>query len=304
MAELETRELEYFVAVAEELHFGRAAAGLAIAQPALSKAVRRLESRLGVRLLDRSSRHVTLTPAGEALLHHGRHALNAVGAAAEKTRRAGDRQAHLRLVIKPGGDGNLLSGILAGYAGRPDARQVDIIFGGATDRADHVRDGRADVALLYAPFDDMTGLDHETLAVEGRVAILPPDHRLAARPEVTLADLAQETLPRWKGVRWTGAPEARAGPEVTDAAEVLQMIRLGRTVAILPRSLARPLHPDLVYRPVTDAPDSELVLAWSQDDRRRLVASFVAAAVDAAGQSSTGVAPCGSGPVSRRGGPG
>ncbi|MFF9100323.1 LysR family transcriptional regulator [Streptomyces rubrogriseus] len=260
--------------------------GLAIAQPALSKAVRRPESRLGVRLLDRSSRHVTLTTAGEALLHHGRHALNAVGAAAEKTRRAGDRQAHLRLVIKPGGDGNLLSGILAGYAGRPDARQVDIIFGGATDRADHVRDGRADVALLYAPFDDMTGLDHETLAVEARVAILPPDHRLAARPEVTLADLAQETLPRWKGVRWTGAPEARPGPEVTDAAEVMQMIRLGRTVAILPRSMARPLHPDLVYRPVTDAPDSELVVAWSQDDRRRLVASFVAAAVDAAGQSS------------------
>nr|WP_127891642.1 LysR family transcriptional regulator [Streptomyces sp. S10(2018)] len=281
MAELETRELEYFVAVAEELHFGRAAAGLAIAQPALSKAIRRLESRLGVQLLERSSRHVTLTPAGDALLHHGRHALNAVGAAAERARRAGDHQARLRLVIKPGGDANLLSGILAAYADRPDARQVDILFGGATDRADHVRDGRADVALLYAPFDDMTGLDHETLMVEGRVAILPPDHRLASRSEVTLADLAQETLPRWKGVRWTGAPEAGRGPEVTDAAEVLHMIRLGRTVALLPRSLAQPVHPDLVYRPVTDAPDSELVLAWSQDDRRHLVASFVAAATEA-----------------------
>ncbi len=81
MAELETRELEYFVAVAEELHFGRAAASLAIAQPALSKAVRRLESRVGVKLLERSSRHVALTSVGQALLHHGRHALNAVGAA-------------------------------------------------------------------------------------------------------------------------------------------------------------------------------------------------------------------------------
>ncbi|MEV5017943.1 LysR family transcriptional regulator [Streptomyces sp. NPDC053780] len=283
MAELETRELEYFVAVAEELHFGRAAACLAIAQPALSKAIRRLESRLGVKLLERTSRHVTLTPAGEALLHHGRHALNAVGAAAEKARRAG--QARLRLVIKPGGDANLLSGILAAYAGRPDARQVDILFGGATDRADYVRDGRADVALLYAPFDDMTGLDHETLAVEGRVAILPPDHRLASRSEITLADLAQETLPRWKGARWTGAPEARPGPEVTDAVEALQMIRLGRAVAILPRSLAQPMPPGLVHRPVIDAPNSEIVLAWSQDDRRSLVASFVAAAVDAAGAS-------------------
>lgn len=286
MAELETRELEYFVAVAEELHFGHAAANLAIAQPALSKAIRRLESRLGVKLLERSSRHVTLTPAGEALLHHGRHALNAVSAAAEKARRAGDQHAHLRLVIKPGGDANLLSGLLAAYADRPDALQVDILFGGATDRADYVRDGRADVALLYAPFDDMTGLDHETLAVEGRVAILPPGHRLASRAEVTLADLAQETLPRWKGVvRWTGAPVAGPGPEVTDAAEALQMIRLGRTIAILPSSLAQPPHPDLVYRPVADAPDSELVLAWSQDDRRHMVASFVAAAVDAASRT-------------------
>ncbi|MEU0939807.1 LysR substrate-binding domain-containing protein [Embleya sp. NPDC005971] len=285
MAELETRELEYFVAVAEELHFGHAAARLAIAQPALSKAVRRLESRLGVTLLERSSRHVALTLAGEALLHHGRHALNAVGAAAEKARRAGDRQAHLRLVIKPGGDANLLSGILAAYAGRPDARRVDILFGGATDRADYVRDGRADVALLYAPFDDMTGLDHETLMVEGRVVILPPDHRLASHPGVTLADLARETLPRWKGVRWTGAPETEPGPEVTDAAEALHMIRLGRTIAMLPRSLAQPMHPDLVYRPVIDAPHSELVLAWAQQDRRRLVASFVAAAVDAAGMT-------------------
>ncbi|WP_329472829.1 LysR substrate-binding domain-containing protein [Streptomyces sp. NBC_01723] len=160
---------------------------------------------------------------------------------------------------------------------------MDILFGGATDRADYVRDGRADVALLYVPFDDMTGLDHEILTVEGRVAILPPDHRLASRSEITLADLAQETLPRWKGVRWTGAPEARPGPEVTDAVEAMQMIRLGRAVAILPRSLAQPMQPDLVHRPVTDAPHSELVLAWSQDDRRSLVASFVAAAVDAAG---------------------
>lgn len=232
-------------------------------------------------MLERSSRHVALTPAGDALLRHGRHALNAVGAGAERARRAGDHQGRLRLVIKPGGDASLLSGILAAYADRPDARQVDILFGGATDRADYVRDGRADVALLYAPFDDLTGLDHETLMVEGRVAILPPDHRLASRSEVTLADLAQETLPRWKGVRWTGSPEAGQGPEVTDAAEVLHMIRLGRTVALLPRSLARPMHPDLVYRPVTDAPDSGLVLAWSQDDRRHLVASFVAAAAEA-----------------------
>ncbi|MYW69799.1 LysR family transcriptional regulator [Streptomyces sp. SID8379] len=285
MSELETRELEYFAALADELHFGRAAKRLGIAQPALSKAVRRLEDRLGVTLVERSSRHVALTAAGEALKYHGRHALLAVEAAVEKARRAGERDTRLRLVIKPGGDADLLSGILAAYSHRPDARQVDILFGGATDRANHVRDGRADVALLYVPFDDLTGLDHETLLVEGRVAILPPDHRLAGRGEVTLADLAHETLPRWKGVGGNGVPGvepvAGSGPEVADAAELAHMVLLGRAIAVLPRSLARPLHPALVHVPVVDAPRSALVLAWGAEDRRQLVAHFVAAAVEA-----------------------
>ncbi|MEV5612756.1 LysR family transcriptional regulator [Streptomyces sp. NPDC052225] len=276
MADLETREIEYFVTVADELHFGRAAARLAIAQPALSKAIRRIESRLGVRLLERTSRHVALTPAGEALLEHGRYALGAVRAAAESARRAGDTRAGLRLVIKPGGDADLLSGILAAYGRQPDARSVDVLFGGATDRADHLRDGRADVALLYAPFDDLTGLDHETLHVEGRVAVLPPGHRLAGRAEVRLADLEHEVQPHW-----TGVPDSGSGPEVADVGQLNQLVMIGRTIAVLPRSLVQPEHPGLVYKPVVDAPPSRIVLAWSARDRRPLVARFVAAALSA-----------------------
>ncbi|MFJ4858775.1 LysR family transcriptional regulator [Streptomyces sp. NPDC088730] len=298
MADLETREIEYFVAVAEELHFGRAAERLSIAQPALSKAVQRLESRLGVRLLTRSSRRVSLTPAGEALLHHGRHALNAVSAAAEGARRAGAPEAHLRLVIKPGGDANLLSGILAAYAGRPGAGRVDVLFGGATDRADHVRDGRADLALLYAPFDDLTGLDHRTLFVEGRVAVLPRGHRLAAREELRMADLAGETLPRWKGVPEGGdGVIGGSGPEIADVAQMTQLIMLGRTIAILPRSSVEPVHPGLVCRPVADAPPSRMVVAWSRLDQRPLVASFVDAAVRASTARPDPAAHQGSGAV-------
>src|SRR6478609_10852280 len=190
MVEIETRELEYFVAVAEELHFGRAAARLSIAQPALSKAVRRVEARLGVQLLERSSRHVALTPAGETLLRQGRLALDAVAAAVRGARRAADGDAQLRLVLKPGGDAGLLSAILAVYATRPGARTVEILFSGATDRVDHLRDGRADLALLYVPFDALDGLAHETLHVEQRVAVLSAGHRLAGRTELRLADLA------------------------------------------------------------------------------------------------------------------
>lgn len=276
MAELETRDLEYFLAVADELHFGRAAVRLSIAQPALSKAIRRIEHRLGVPLFVRSSRHVELTEPGKALQEHGRHALNAVAAAARSARRAADPGAHLRLVLKPGGDAGLLSGILAAYARQPDARRVDVLFSGPADRTDFLRDGRADVGLLYAPFDDLDGLAHETLHAEDRVAVVPSGHRLAGRASVRTSDLDGETLPRWKGVPGGDG----TGPEVADAVQLLHMVTVGRMIGVLPRSLVEPLPPGLVGVPVTDAPPSRLVLAWNEHDRRPLVASFVAAALD------------------------
>ncbi|MCC4316100.1 LysR family transcriptional regulator [Streptomyces malaysiensis] len=281
MIELETRELEYFIAVADELHFSRAAVRLSIAQPALSKAIRRIETRLGVLLFVRSSRHVELTPAGEALREHGRHALNAVSAAVRNARRAADTQAHLRLVLKPGGDAGLLSGILAEYAHQPDARRVDILFSGPADRTDFLRDGRADVGLLFAPFDDLDGLAHETLHSEERVAILPSGHRLAGRASVRMSDLAGETLPRWKGVPGGDG----TGPEVADVVQLLHMITVSRMIGVLPRSLVEPVPAGLVCVPVTDAPPSRLVLAWNEEDRRPLVASFVAAALGPRGGS-------------------
>ncbi|MFF9045350.1 LysR family transcriptional regulator [Streptomyces parvulus] len=277
MDELETRELRYVIAVAEELHFGRAAARLSIAQPALSKAIRRVEARLGVPLFTRSSRHVEPTPAGEALVEHGRHALNAVGAAVRRARSAGDSRAPLRLVLKPGGDAGLLSGLLAAYAARPDARQVDILFSGPADRSGFLRDGRADVGLLYTPFDDLGGLDHEPLHTEDRVAVVPAGHRLAGRGAVLVADLEGETLPRWRGV--PGVPGGGGtGPEVADVVQLLHLISTRRMIAVLPRSLVSPVPPGLVAVPVSDAPASTLVLAWNERDRRPLVAAFVTAA--------------------------
>lgn len=277
MMDLETRELEYFLTLADELHFGRAAVQLSIAQPALSKAIQRIEARLGVPLFIRSSRHVELTPAGKALQEHGRHALNAVGAAVRHARRAGDTRAHLRLVLKPGGDAGLLSGMLAEYAHQPDARQVDILFSGPTDRADFLRDGRADVGLLYAPYDDLDGLAHETLYVEDRVVIVPAGHRLAGHTSVRMSDLDGETLPRGKGI-----PQGDGtGPEVADVVQMLQMITVSRMIGVLPQSLAARVPAGLVCVPLADAPPSRLVLAWNEQDRRPLVASFVTAALEA-----------------------
>ncbi len=266
---VETRELAYFLAVARELHFGRAAESLGIAQPPLSRAIGRLERRLGVRLLERTSRRVTLTPAGETLLAEGAAALDAVTAAVRRTRRAGGTGPRLVLAMKPGGDGGgLLPAILSAYEREPDAVPVEMLLGYGADRA--LRDGRADAALLYTPRQDVTGLAVEELLEEPQVAVLPRAHRLAGRAEVSLADLDGGD-----------APVARYGhgldglPPVTDGGQLMQLIALGRAVAVLPESMRGLLRDDLVAVPVRDAAPTTLVLAWPEASRSRALAAFV-----------------------------
>src|SRR5882757_1748608 len=174
MDRLETRELAYFLAVADELHFGRAATHLGITQPALSKTIRQLERRLGVSLFKRTSRTVTLTEAGQVLAREARTALDAVSAATVRTQRAGTRDPRLVLAMKPGGDAGLLPAILAAYEREPDVVHIEVVFG--VDRARMLREGQADAALLYTPPDDVRGMDTETLLSETPVAVLPMSH--------------------------------------------------------------------------------------------------------------------------------
>ena len=172
---METRELRYFVAVAEELHVGRAAERLGIAQPPLSRAIQQLERRLGVVLLERSSRGVSLTGPGAVLLREGHAALDAVAAAERRTRRAGtaDGTPRLVLVTKAGASIELLAKLLDAYAAEPDAVKVEVLLCGPGEQERMLRDGRADVGLLHRPFDSTTGLDCEELSTEGQVAVLP-----------------------------------------------------------------------------------------------------------------------------------
>ncbi len=273
--DIETRELRYFVAVAEELHFGRAAHRLGIAQPPLSRAIRLLERRMGVSLLERTSREVHLTPAGEVLLAEGRDALGAVAAAVRRARRAAATTPRLVLALKPGGDHDLLRPILDRYAATPGAVPVDLAFSFG-ERAAMVRDGRADLALLHRPQNDLTGLDSDDLHSQDQVVVLPDAHPLATRTTVSMADLRGETVPRW--------PEARpgvTGHPITDTVELLQLILLGRMVAVLPESIGDRLPPGTVCRPVTDAEPSTLVIAWPRACPSRQVASFVRAAISA-----------------------
>ncbi|WP_432980109.1 LysR family transcriptional regulator [Dactylosporangium sp. CA-233914] len=276
---METRELRYFIAVAEELHFGRAAQRLGIAQPPLSRAIRQLERRLGVTLLARTSRTVALTEAGAVLLREGRAALDAVDAAARRTRRAATARPGLVLVTKAGASSELLSKLLDAYAAEPGSVPVDVILCSVAEQERLLRDGRADVALLHLPYDSTVGFDTEELLTEGQVVVLPSGHPLSVRTHLRMADIAAIPglpLPRWPGRDGT-YPEG-PGPQVRDHTQLLQLISLGRAAAVLPDSCRSQLHHELAAVPILDAPPVTTVIAWPPHSRSRALAGLVRAA--------------------------
>ena len=175
---METRELRYFIAVAEESHVGRAAQRLGMAQPPLSRAIAQLERRMGASLFVRSPRGMTLTTAGQTLLREGRAALAAVEAAERRTRRtiAAAGRASVVLTAKAGASSELMAKLLDAYAAEPDAVDVEVVLSPPGHQAPMLRDGRADVAILHQPFDDVSGFDVDTLRVEDQVLILPAGH--------------------------------------------------------------------------------------------------------------------------------
>jgi len=275
---METRELRYFVAVAEELHFGRAAQRLGMAQPPLSRAIGQLERRLGVGLFHRTSREVSLTEAGAVLLREGRAALDAVEAAERRTRRAAQTPG-LVLASKAAAAGELLAKLLDAYAAEPGAVPVEVVLCGVAQQEGLLRDGRADVALLHLPFDSTAGFDIEELTTESQVLVLPAGHPLTARTQLRMTDVAAIPglpLPRWP--RRDGSYRPGPGPEVHDHTQLMQLIRLGRAAAVLPESVRSELREGLATVPVVDAPLVTTVIAWPPHTRSLALAGLVLAA--------------------------
>ncbi|WP_306327460.1 LysR family transcriptional regulator [Streptomyces venezuelae] len=273
---METREIRYFVAVAEELHFGRAAQRLAMAQPPLSRAVQQLERRLGVELLHRTSRGVVLTEAGSVLLREGRAALGAVEAAERRTRRAAAGQPGIVLATKAGASSELLSKLLDAYAAEPGAVAVEVMLCGPGEQEGLLRDGRADVALLQRPFDTTAGLDTEDLHTERQMVVLPAGHPSAGRPQLSMAEVTALTdlpLPRWP--RRDGSCPEGPGPRVRDHTQLFQLIALGRACAIVPESLRAHLRDDHATVPVPDAPPVTTVIAWPPHSTSRPLAILI-----------------------------
>ncbi|MEU4690928.1 LysR family transcriptional regulator [Actinoplanes sp. NPDC023714] len=277
MDDLETRELRYFLAVADELHFGRAAARLGIAQPPLSRAIGLLERRLGVRLFDRDRRGVALTDAGRVLVREAGTALDAVAAAARRTRRAGDPHRPLVLVTKAGASHELLRRLLDAVESQPEVVLCEV-----GEQAHFLRDGRADVAIMHRPVDDLAGFDTEDLHTEGQVAIVPAAHPLATRDSLTLAEAgAVPGLPMARWPRLDGTYPDGPGPEVRTQSQLAQLVALGRTLLVIPASSRAWQWPEHVAVPVVDAPDITTVLAWPAGSRSPEIAALVRTATTA-----------------------
>jgi DNA-binding transcriptional LysR family regulator len=277
--DLDLRLVRYFVAVAEHRHFGRAAAELRIAQPSLSRQVRRLEQELGARLLDRTPQGARLTEAGEVFVRHARSLLRAAGKARAETRAAAEPS---RVTI----------GYTPGLIVTPAVRALRREHPGTDVRSLHLAWNEARAALLGNRVDAVVTrlpLRTESLHVtvlydEPRLLLVPKGHRLAGKESVTLDDIADEPIPRFPDQEWNafwrvdprpdGSP-APDGPLVEAIEDKNELIAAGQAVAIIPGGFPGDGHrPDLATIPLDGVEPGHVVVATRADDRSRLVSDF------------------------------
>ncbi|MGA5270921.1 LysR family transcriptional regulator [Streptomyces lydicamycinicus] len=280
---MELRTLRYFVAVAEGLHFGRAAARLHMSQPPLSRAIKQLETEAGAALFDRSSAGVTLTPVGAVLLDEARALLDQADRV--RVRVAAAAGAATLTVGMLGDSTDPGASRLAGAYHRLHPRvEVRIREAGLTDPTCGLHAGLVDVALTRGPFDE-TGLTVHALRADPVGALLRADDPLARHGSLKLADLAgrrwfrfpEGTDPRWQSY-WNGG-EPREGPVVRAVQECQQAVLWNGTVGMT--LLDHEPAAGLTVVPLTDMPPSRVVAAWNEGDTNPLIRSFVDTAIAA-----------------------
>jgi DNA-binding transcriptional LysR family regulator len=276
---MELRQLRYFVAVAEELHFARAAARLLIASPSLSQQIKALERSLSTTLFERSSTGVSLTPAGQQLLPLARATLDAAGEVLDTARRISEQRATV-----------LRLGFLA-FTLTPTTRRLLTEFGRKIptvtvqmrqyewdDPSGGLLSRETDAALVRPPFTGDDKLQMLELASDQLLAVVAEGHELAGEDSVTSARLAQQPWLEAEPVtdpvfarHWYfrdlrgDAPAVRTN--ATTVEEWLAEISFGRGVNVIPSGMAEQYRrPGLVFVPVSDAAPSRLVLAWRRED--------------------------------------
>jgi DNA-binding transcriptional LysR family regulator len=298
------RDLRYFVAVAEHLHFTRAAEALYVSQPALSKQLRALEGQLRVRLFERDRRTVRLTPSGAALLPHARALVEAWSRAERELAEAAARQRGTLVVgISTGLGRGLLPAVRARLAeSAPHAtlhvRQVG--WGDPTAGLAASGPERTDAAFVWLPLPgDEDRYAHDEVLTEPLLIAMPAAHRLAARTDLDINDVLDEpflALPAaagplrdyWLATEARGGRPARIGAEIANNDETVEALTAGLGVCLLSAGNAPQVaRQGIAIQPITGVAPSRLALAWRRDDRNPLL-DALRAAVHATSRRSGG----------------
>ncbi|HWK66344.1 MAG TPA: LysR substrate-binding domain-containing protein [Rhizobiaceae bacterium] len=270
-----TRDLRTFAAVAEELHFRRAAEKLRMAQPHLSAQIRQLEERLDVKLFDRTTRSVKLTAAGAHFLERARYVLAQVDEAVASTRLvAAGRSGHLRIGFTPAASFEVLPWLLRTFhESRPDVF-VAPVYGETGSQISDLLVGQLDFGLLRLPVHTRR-LSTLALSSERVVAAIPRRHNLAGRVPMMLEDLAGEDFIQYaplpgvefqehvQGYLHRAGFKPRVVFEAQDTYSMLAMVAAGLGIAILPEWVSRLMQPEIVFSPLAQIPAVvDLALAW------------------------------------------
>jgi len=284
---MELRHLRYFVAVAEELHFGRAARRLNISQPPLSQQIRALEAELDVELFARAGRRVELTHAGRMFLERARQALAGAEDAMQAARRAGRGEiGGLSIAFIHAATYRLLPDILRVFRARMPNVELSLIEMPGSEQMLALNDGAIDVGFLRPPIAN-AALDVHLLLREPLVVGLPPRHRYARLDEVTLRQLADEPFVMYTPGRsplygQVVSACSRAGfvPRVVQHSmhimTLIGLVRSGVGIALLPQSASAVRMDGIVYRKLRYVgPRTETVVAARRGDHGPITRAFV-----------------------------
>ena len=288
---MELRQLNYFIAVAEERHFGRAAKRLHMAQPPLSQQIRQLEEQLGVKLLDRTTRRVDLTPAGQELLDRGRQIINEV-----ETLKADVYQV-----------GNGATGVLrVGFSGSATYSVMPRLVRHAKEQLPGVsltlqgemltpameaglRDHTLDAAILRPPVASQD-IEYRIVGREKLVVAMPSDSPLASGRPVAANELQEQNFvsypPGSAVYRTVSEMCRRAGfqlriAQVThETSTMLSFVAAGGGIAVVPESVRALQLEGVLYADLEDSPVTEMAVAWRRDDRSALLGNFLNLVMD------------------------
>ncbi|MFI1070357.1 LysR family transcriptional regulator [Streptomyces puniciscabiei] len=281
--DVHTRDLGYFVAVAEELHFTRAAERLYVSQPALSKQIRALERQLGAELFRRDRHGVALTGAGEALLPHARTVLAAweAGAAAVEEAKAAQRSTLVVGMSTSPGRGGLLPAIRSRFTATHPEVTVRLRQVSWDDPTAGLADGTADVAFVWLPLPEEERYAWTPVAEEPRLLALPESHPLAAQPEIDFTDVLDEpflALPEsagrlrdhWLALDARAGRPPRIGAEISGTEETYEALVAGLGICLVAEGNA-PLITlgGVTTRRVRGIEPGRYVLAWRREDGNR-----------------------------------